>query len=233
MLESTAPSTVLPTAAIADALGRLGHKIRAAPPAMRRLVPGGPIVGPALPVRHFGSVDVFLEVLERAPDAGVLVIDNAGRTDEACIGDLTVAGTKLAGLIAIVLWGLHRDESALREIALPVWSLGPLSAGPRAVRERVANPFSHAMVGDERVTPADIVAADDDGVIFVTADRWPEVSRLAAEIVGTERSQAADIAAGASLRQQLRFAEYLERRAADPNYTFRRHPSERGGAIET
>jgi regulator of RNase E activity RraA len=89
------------------------------------------------------------------------------------------------------------------------------------------------MVGEERVTPADIVAADDDGVIFVTSDLWPDVSRLAAEIVGTEGSQASDIAAGTSLRRQLRFAEFLERRAADPNYTFRRHLSERGGAIET
>ena len=233
MLESSASSTFLPTAAIADALVRLGHRVRAAPLSMRRLARGEPIAGPALPVRHFGSVDVFLEVLEHAPDAGVLVIDNAGRTDEACIGDLTVAETKLCGLIGIVLWGLHRDESALREIGLPVWSLGPLSVGPTAARERVANPFSHAMVGEERVTPADIVAADDDGVIFVTSDLWPDVSRLAAEIVGTEGSQASDIAAGTSLRRQLRFAEFLERRAADPNYTFRRHLSERGGAIET
>jgi regulator of RNase E activity RraA len=127
----------------------------------------------------------------------------------------------------------HRDQSAVREIGLPVWSLGAVPAGPRSARERVANPFSHAMVGDERVTPTDIVLADDDGVLFLADNRWPEVSRLAAEILGTEGSQAADIAAGASLRQQLRFDEYLERRAADPNYTFRRHLSERGGAIET
>jgi regulator of RNase E activity RraA len=224
---------LLPTAAVADALIRLGQPIRSAPPSVRRLVPGEPVVGRAVPVRHFGSVDVFLEVLERASDTGVLVIDNGGRADEACIGDLTVAEVKLAGLAGIILWGFHRDESAVREIGLPVWSLGALPAGPRSARERVANPFSHAMVGDERVTPTDIVLADDDGVLFLADNRWPEVSRLAAEILGTEGSQAADIAAGASLRQQLRFDEYLERRAADPNYTFRRHLSERGGAIET
>ena len=41
-----------------------------------------------MPARHYGSVDVFLEALSSAGPGDVLVIDNGGRTDEACIGDL-------------------------------------------------------------------------------------------------------------------------------------------------
>ena len=191
------------------------------------------MAGRAVPVRHYGSVDLFLEAFETAPAGGVLVIDNGGIDYEACIGDLAVAEAKSAGLAGIVLWGFHRDATALRQIALPVWSLGAVPPGPRSARPQEGDPFSHAQVGDLRVTDADIVVADDDGVVFVPADLWPEVSAAAAAIVLVEQAQADAIASGRNLREQLDFTDYLKQRAVDPSYTFRRHLSERGGAIET
>jgi 4-hydroxy-4-methyl-2-oxoglutarate aldolase len=223
----------IPTAAVADALVKLGETVRVAPANVRRLQPGPPLVGPAVTVRHFGSVDVFLEAFETAPAGGVLVIDNDGRDDEACIGDLTVAEAKLAGLGGIVLWGFHRDEQALREIGLPIWSLGSRSAGPTSARQRVGDPLTEARVGKELVTRSDIVSADDDGVLFVDSQLWPQVSQIAAEIVATEQRQADAIASGVSLREQLGFADFLARRAKDPGYTLRQHLAHRGAAIET
>jgi len=221
------------TAPVADALVRLGPTVRTAPSQIRRLSPGAPVVGRAVPVRHFGSVDVFLEAFENAPSGGVLVIDNGGVDFEACIGDLTVAEAESAGLAGIVLWGFHRDTAALRQIGLPVWSLGAVPPGPRSARPLQGDPFSHAHIGEVRVTDADVVVADDDGVVFVTADLWPEVSAAAAAIVVVEQAQADAIGAGRNLRDQLGFGDYLARRAADPSYTLRRHLAERGGAIET
>jgi regulator of RNase E activity RraA len=223
----------LPSAAVADALVRLGHVVRSTGPNMRRLAAGSPVVGPAVPVRHFGSVDVFLEAFETAPPGGVLVIDNGGLEDEACIGDLTVAEAKSAGLVGIVLWGVHRDSAALGEIGLPVWSLGSISPGPKSARPRDGDAFSHAHVDELRVTATDVVAADDDGVVFVPRDLWPDVAAAAAAIVRVESAQAVAIAGGRSLRDQLGFRDYLTRKAADPGYTFRQHLAERGGAIET
>jgi 4-hydroxy-4-methyl-2-oxoglutarate aldolase len=200
---------------------------------MRRVVPGDPIAGPAVPVRHFGSVDVFLEAYESAPAGGILVIDNEGRADEACIGDLTVAEARMAGLAGIVLWGLHRDSAALPSIGLPVWSLGSLPAGPRATRAWEGDPFAQARVGEITVTADDMIVADDDGVVVVEAASWAEVAAVATGIVASESRQAELIAGGTSLRSQLDFAVYLARRATDPTYTLRRHLVERGGAIET
>jgi 4-hydroxy-4-methyl-2-oxoglutarate aldolase len=48
----------------------------------------------------------------------------------------------------------------------------------------------------------------------------------------TERDQAARIRAGETLREQTSFDEYLARRATDPDYSFRRHLRQVGGAIE-
>jgi regulator of RNase E activity RraA len=191
------------------------------------------VAGPAVPVRHFGSVDVFLEALESAPRGGVLVIDNDGREDEACIGDLTVAEVQAAGLAAIVLWGLHRDGAILSTLRLPVWSLGACPPGPLGARPVEGDPFAAARVGDVLVARSDLVIADDDGVVFVDADLWPDVRAAAAGIVEIEGRQAAAIAAGTSLREQLRFRAYLQRRTRDPDYGFRQHLAEIGGAIET
>lgn len=57
-----------------------------------------------MPARHHGSVDVFLEALRRAEQGDVLVIDNGGRSDEACIGDLAVLEAEAAGLAGLVAW---------------------------------------------------------------------------------------------------------------------------------
>jgi regulator of RNase E activity RraA len=204
-----------------------------APADVRRIDPGDPIVGPAVPCRHAGSVDLFLEAIGNAPAGSVLVIDNEGRDDEACIGDLVVAEAKGAGLSGIVVWGYHRDTAALREIGLPVWSLGAVAPGPRAKRALDGDPFAAARIGDVEVQRGDVVAADDDGVVFIARADWPRVEAIASRIVDVEGRQAALIAAGTPLRDQLRFDEYLERRRSDPEYTLRQHLIEVGGAIET
>src|SRR5262245_56724427 len=109
----------LTTPHIADACLRLDVPLRVAPGGIRPLVDGSRLAGRVLPVRHYGSVDVFFEALEGASTGDVLVIDNGGRVDEGCIGDLTALEVRGAGVRGIVLWGFHRDSAELRRIPLP------------------------------------------------------------------------------------------------------------------
>jgi regulator of RNase E activity RraA len=232
MVDATHLQTHLPTAAVADASIRLGRPIRLAPPDLRRLVPGPPITGPARPVRHAGSVDVFFEALELASPGEVLVIDNRGRRDEGCIGDLSGLEIRDAGIAGVIVWGLHRDSRELVEIGLPVWSLGTCPVGPAGARPRDADALERARVGEVLVEPGDVVVADDDGVLFVPAAESAEISAAAALIVSVERHQADLARSGQRLRDQYDFAAYLARRAADPGYSFRDHLRTRGAAIE-
>jgi 4-hydroxy-4-methyl-2-oxoglutarate aldolase len=222
----------LTTPALADACMRVGVEVRAAPSGLQQLLPGTRAGGPVIPVRHAGSVDVFFEAYERSRGGEVLVIDNEGRTDEGCIGDLTVIEAREAGLKGVVVWGCHRDTDELVALGLPVFTYGRIPLGPREARPRQSDALTSAPFGTFTVTAEDAVLADGDGAVFVPLERLEELVAAGQAIMKRERAQAAQAEEGKSLREQMRFAEFLTRRERDPSYTFRQHLREVGGEIE-
>jgi regulator of RNase E activity RraA len=216
----------LTTAHLADACIRAHIPVRCAPALLQALVPGSRLVGRASPARHVGSVDVFLEALEGAAPGDVLVVDNGGRLDESCVGDLVALEVQAAGLEGIVIWGLHRDTADIRAIGLPVFSLGAIPTGPQRLDVRPEDALESAVVGDW------MVSRDDDGVLFVPVARAGDIFTLAETIRDTERRQAELMRGGVSLRSQVQFDVYLAQREETPSLSFRDHLRGVGGAIE-
>ena len=222
----------LTAAHLADACLRLKVPLRVAPHTMRPAVVGMTMRGRARPVQHVGSVDVFLEALQGADTGDILVVDNGGRFDESCIGDLVALEVHKAGLSGIVIWGLHRDTDEVADIGMPLFSLGVTPAGPQRLDERPADTFEAAMVGSHRITGHDLVVADADGVLFLPEEGIGEIVRIATGIRDTEHRQAATMKGGRSLRQQLSFEDFMALRQNDPEYSFRVHLRRIGGSIE-
>ncbi|TDU90805.1 regulator of RNase E activity RraA [Kribbella voronezhensis] len=219
----------LTCAHVADACLRLHIPVRTV--SLTAVFPAR-IAGRVLPVQHVGSVDIFLEAFGSAAPGDVLVVDNAARRDEACAGDLVAAEAKAAGLSGLVLWGLHRDTVDIKEIGLPVYSLGAMPTGPLRLDPLPSDALEFATVGEWTVTRDDVVLGDEDGITFVPADRVDELFGLAESIRDTERRQSELIKAGTTLREQLGFDAYLAARAERPGLTFREHLRGVGGAIE-
>lgn len=220
----------LTTPLVSDAALRLGLTLRLAPAGLTAVhATARRVAGRVAPAVHRGSVDVFLEANARATRGDVLVIDNEGRRDEGCIGDLTVLDAWSAGISGVLVWGCHRDTAELQQIAVPVFSYGSYPAGPR----RLDPPSTRTPTfGDVPFSGEDYVFADDDGAIFIEAARVGEVLDMAESIASVERRQAAAIRDGRSLRAQLRFDEYLAARERDASYTLRKHLAAIGGAVE-
>ena len=217
---------------IADACVQLALPVRVGPPHFRCNFPGSKVAGPARPARHAGSTDVFLEAIAAANKGDVLVIDNGGRLDEGCIGDLVVGEAFMSGIAGTICWGTHRDTTAINAMGALVWSLGTCPNGPLELRKRGATALEAANIGKVTVTLEDYVFADDDGVVVVAAVDLPAIAATARDIAEREGAQAARLLNGELLRSQFDLASYVEKRHADPNYTFRDHLKTFGGAIE-
>ena len=224
MKTTTQSNTAVATAQIADACIRLQLPVRFAPAGIKPVVPLETMVyGPVVPVRHYGSVDIFFEALELASKRGILVVDNGGREDEACIGDMTVLEVRHAGLEAMIVWGLHRDTNELHQIGFPVFTYGSCSQGPSRLDPREPEALTSARFGNFYVTRFDTAFADQDGVMFVETAHVKQVLDVATTIRETEKIQADAVVRGLSLREQFQFQEFLKLRDNNAEYTFRKH----------
>ena len=217
---------------IADACVQLSLPVRVGPFGLKPNIPGIKASGPARPARHAGSTDVCLEAIASAAKGDVLVIDNGGRHDEGCIGDLVVGEAFMSGMSATVCWGTHRDTAAILAFGAKVWSLGTCPNGPLELRKRVPTALEAAHLGHVTVTRDDYVFADDDGVVVVATADLERVVAAAKDIADREGAQAVRLMNGELLRQQLDLDKYVEKRNSNPEHTFREHLKSFGGAIE-
>lgn len=171
----------IPVANIGDAMERMGM----CDAGLRAMWPGARCVGTAFPVTVRAGDNAGLHAaLEHLRAGDVLVVNGAGDLTRALLGDLLAAKLHRIGVRGVVIDGCIRDRTTLEEMQYPVWARGSNPSGPYKNGPAI---LAHAAaIGGVVVHPGDIIAADDDGIACIPADRAQAVLGKAREIVANE-----------------------------------------------
>jgi 4-hydroxy-4-methyl-2-oxoglutarate aldolase len=127
----------------------------------------------------------------------VLVVQGAEHASS--LGGLSATIAKRQGEIGIIVDGLVRDIEASRSIGLPVWAKGTTPATGKWRIETVAVNVPVTIAG-VRVTPGDLVVADQTGVCFVARAHIQHVLETAQKIAADEHRRTRLILEGAPLK---------------------------------
>jgi 4-hydroxy-4-methyl-2-oxoglutarate aldolase len=190
----------LPTAAISDALDRLGLPGQC--DGIAPIDPDSSFAGRAFTVRYrpIGAVErgTVGDYVDDVPPGSVVVLDNAGRLDCTVWGDLLTGVASRRGVAATVINGVCRDVARARAIGYPIFSRGRFmrTGKDRVEVDRMDVPVS---LGTVQVRPGDILVGDPDGVVVIARNHEQDVLAAATEIEHTERQIEADAAAGSRL----------------------------------
>jgi 4-hydroxy-4-methyl-2-oxoglutarate aldolase len=179
-----------------EAMGAVAGRRATLAPAMRALIQGLRMAGPAVTAACAPGDNLMMHralYLAQAGDVLVVQAPEAG----AQWGDMAARYALRKGLAGIVVDGYIRDTDELRAMRSPVWStrVGP-SSPAKSGAGQVNAPIMCAGV---RIEPGDLVVADGDGVIAIPRGDAAAVVARAEQRMAREKAHHAEIDAGGEL----------------------------------
>lgn len=140
-----------------------GEALGVLPTALRHF--GGRLAfhGPAQTVKTH-EVNTRVRELANSPGEGrVMVVDGGGSDRRALMGDMLAAAAAKNGWAGAVIFGAVRDVAELRQLDLGIMALARTPA--RCLRSGEGEVGCPITIGGVRITPGDMIVADEDGVI--------------------------------------------------------------------
>ena len=118
--------------------------------------------------------------LEDVGPGEVLVIDAGGSREAAVLGDMFTRRVMERGGTGVVIDGVVRDLSAIRDVGLPVFARGVHGAGITRALMSVGRD-EPVRCGGVPVIPGDVVVGDEDGVVVMSPGVAAEIAEAAFE----------------------------------------------------
>jgi 4-hydroxy-4-methyl-2-oxoglutarate aldolase len=191
-----------------SALSDADKALPVADPAIRAMVAGVRMAGPALTVTAEDDHLPLFAALEAAGRGDVLVIAG-GPGGRAVVGELFATEARRRGLAGIVVDGFCRDVHGLRQLGLPVFARGTTPRSGTTVS--LTPPGAPVRCGGVEVAPCDVVFGDDDGVLIATPERIAAALPAAEAIGRAERAILAAVRGGRPLHELTSYAEHAAR----------------------
>ena len=197
------------TGVISDIMDQLGITGAVGASVLKPTIPGAAIVGPALTVRNVIQREHVYETARRhvnrmaefeahnlALPGDVVVIE--GVPSISNMGGISAQTAKRQGEAGAIVQGGIRDVSHSRNVSYPIWAseVTPVTGKWRIETVEINGDIEIAGV---RVSPGDIVVADETGVCFVPIGQAREVLELALKKISHERVKCDAIDAGVSV----------------------------------
>jgi 4-hydroxy-4-methyl-2-oxoglutarate aldolase len=197
-----------PTSDICDAL----RGLRGRDQALRQVPLGSwmnsadePIFGPAWTLRISRALEPvetavadWMAAFDEAPPDAVMVVEVVGDVGGGVVGDAAVTRLVHRGCAGMIVDGPIRDWRGISGAAIPSWVRGTRPDGtnpPMNLNECGVD----IRCGGVPVTPGDIVAADQDGVIVIPAAEWEAVQAAVDKITNAEARMFELLAEGKSI----------------------------------
>jgi len=125
----------------------------------------------------------------------IIIIDNGGREDVSCWGEILTHAAKNKGISGVVIDGAFRDIDDIKLVGFPVYARGVV---PVTARKRIMEMETNKMIqcGGVQVRPGDYVMADGSGVIVIPIEKINNVLKKAEELFNKEQAMIKEIKEG-------------------------------------
>jgi len=190
----------LPTTCISDAMDGLNNMDSSVKP----LTENDKIAGRAFTVKiPVGENLAVLRAIREAKPGDIIVIDAKGDTYRAIAGDFIVGMAKTLDLGGIVVDGVIRDISGIKQLNFPVFCKGTtVAASSKHDLGEINVPIS---CGGTTIRPGDLIVGDVDGVVVIPQNKEDEILRKSIVKFNNDYKRAESI-----LGNPLKVRQYLD-----------------------
>lgn len=155
----------------------------------------GKLLGSAITVKTRPGDNLLVhKAIDLAEPGDVIVVDAAGKLEQAIIGEIMISLAKKRGIAGFVIDGAIRDSRMIMKDIFPVYARGVTHQGPYKDGPGEINvPIT---IDGTIIHPGDLIVGDEDGVVAIPLTHTSEVLKKAKELQLYELKTLCSIADG-------------------------------------